>query len=360
MEPLRTRDFQAILRLLEGVYAATDLDAFAAHVTRELPTVVRCDLATYNELNHDSRRIRWLLHGADKLIPDAERIFVDRMHENPVVMHNYRRRRSPPVKTTDFVSQRQFRQRGIYTDFYGPLRLEHVMVAKLPSEPSLSVAVATLRSGSDFTERERRILHTLQPHLIQAYRNAEFLADRRHEVMLLQQGIDALGLGLIVLGADQRIGAISMQARLWLAAYFGVTEPQMTKLPDALWTWLRRQASPAANGRETSAPRAPLVVERDDRRLVARVLSGSGERLIVLEEQRTALRPTDLRTLGLTPREAEVLAWVALGKTNGDTGAILGISARTVQHTLERIYGKLGVHTRAAAAARAVRAAFAG
>jgi DNA-binding CsgD family transcriptional regulator len=54
----------------------------------------------------------------------------------------------------------------------------------------------------------------------------------------------------------------------------------------------------------------------------------------------------------LTPREREVLAWVAAGKTNRDIGAILGASARTVEKHLERVYEKLGVETRTAAAMR--------
>jgi DNA-binding CsgD family transcriptional regulator len=54
----------------------------------------------------------------------------------------------------------------------------------------------------------------------------------------------------------------------------------------------------------------------------------------------------------LTPREHEVLAWVAAGKTNRDIAAILGASTRTVEKHLERVYEKLGVETRTAAAMR--------
>ena len=54
----------------------------------------------------------------------------------------------------------------------------------------------------------------------------------------------------------------------------------------------------------------------------------------------------------LTPREREVLAWVAAGKTNRDIAAILGASTRTVEKHLERVYEKLGVETRTAAAMR--------
>ena len=68
-------------------------------------------------------------------------------------------------------------------------------------------------------------------------------------------------------------------------------------------------------------------------------------------------RPVDaalsarLEEAALTPREREVLTWVARGKTNRDIADILGMSHRTVNKHLEHIFEKLGVETRAAAAA---------
>jgi DNA-binding CsgD family transcriptional regulator len=45
-----------------------------------------------------------------------------------------------------------------------------------------------------------------------------------------------------------------------------------------------------------------------------------------------------------------VLGWVAQGKTNPEIGRIAGLSARTVGKHLERVYARLGVETRTAAA----------
>jgi DNA-binding response OmpR family regulator len=59
----------------------------------------------------------------------------------------------------------------------------------------------------------------------------------------------------------------------------------------------------------------------------------------------------------LTPRETQVLSWLAKGKTNRDIAEILGMSHRTVNKHLEHIFEKLGVETRAAAAALASRSA---
>lgn len=68
-------------------------------------------------------------------------------------------------------------------------------------------------------------------------------------------------------------------------------------------------------------------------------------------------QPRDLQALGLTPREAEVLYWVAMGKTNEDVASILGASLSTVKKHLLRVFDKLGVENRTAAAHRARRMA---
>lgn len=57
----------------------------------------------------------------------------------------------------------------------------------------------------------------------------------------------------------------------------------------------------------------------------------------------------------LTPREAEVLGWIACGKTNREIALLLFVSPHTVRKHVENIFGKLGVHTRAAAVAHARR-----
>lgn len=59
--------------------------------------------------------------------------------------------------------------------------------------------------------------------------------------------------------------------------------------------------------------------------------------------------------LSLTDREAEVLLWISYGKSNGMISEVLAISPRTVQKHLERIFEKVGVETRAAAAAVAIK-----
>ncbi len=57
-----------------------------------------------------------------------------------------------------------------------------------------------------------------------------------------------------------------------------------------------------------------------------------------------------LQALGLTPREAEVLLWVAQGKSNPEIALILGAAENTVRVHLSHVFEKLGADNRHAAA----------
>lgn len=58
---------------------------------------------------------------------------------------------------------------------------------------------------------------------------------------------------------------------------------------------------------------------------------------------------------GLTPREQEVLALLAEGKTNDEIAGLLTISAHTVARHRENLMGKLGLHSRSELVKYAIR-----
>ena len=70
-------------------------------------------------------------------------------------------------------------------------------------------------------------------------------------------------------------------------------------------------------------------------------------------------RPSETESLRqavpVTEREAEVLLWIARGKTNREIGTILSLSPRTDNKHLEQVYRKLGVENRTSAAAMALK-----
>jgi DNA-binding CsgD family transcriptional regulator len=122
-------------------------------------------------------------------------------------------------------------------------------------------------------------------------------------------------------------------------------------VPDDLRRWIDHQEG-LAGEQALVTPRSALVCVRTGRRLEVRLAGDRTERVLLLRERKTAVRPEAGEGLGLSPREAEVLVWVARGKSNHEVAAILGSRPRTVGKHLERIYAKLGVSTRTEAAAR--------
>lgn len=57
----------------------------------------------------------------------------------------------------------------------------------------------------------------------------------------------------------------------------------------------------------------------------------------------------------VSPRERQILHWIAAGKSNHEIGVILGISSATVATYNKRLFDKLGVNDRVAASTKAIR-----
>jgi DNA-binding NarL/FixJ family response regulator len=162
-------------------------------------------------------------------------------------------------------------------------------------------------------------------------------------VRMARDALDVGGMGVLVIDAHGRIAWQSPRAQRWLGEF-------AAGLPaDEGARWLA--SAPAEGG---SCQR----VAPDGRTLVAQRLGdiGMGEAMWLLNVQPAGQASASrLATASLTPRETEVLSWIAKGKTNRDVGEILGLSPRTVNKHLEHVFEKLGVETRAAAAALASR-----
>lgn len=75
----------------------------------------------------------------------------------------------------------------------------------------------------------------------------------------------------------------------------------------------------------------------------------------IYEELSPRLPLHDSSTPSLTPREREVLDWVAKGKTAMEMATIMSLSVETVRDHIKNMRGKLGARTKAEAVARARR-----
>lgn len=160
---------------------------------------------------------------------------------------------------------------------------------------------------------------------------------------MARDAVDVAGMGVVFVDTRGRIAWRSPQAALWLHALEDPASPGL--LPQSL------EAALVAGA-------AIVIGTATGMRLSVRNLGAAalGETMLLFAMQRDGTAGASsarLAEAALTPRETEVLSWLAKGKTNRDIGEILGTSPRTVNKHLEHIFEKLGVETRAAAAALA-------
>lgn len=176
----------------------------------------------------------------------------------------------------------------------------------------------------------------------------------------VSNALDAFGHACITLRAsDGRLLWQTALARDLLAAWY---PEEMARrplhAPPAVVDWLQRHLGDAV--RQIEPPR--LALADGARRLTFRLHQQTGDEdevggewlIVMREESDAAVIEAMSLSLGLTAREAEVLYWVVKGKINRDIADIVGASPATVKKHLERVFGKLGVETRTAAAGVAV------
>jgi DNA-binding response OmpR family regulator/DNA-binding CsgD family transcriptional regulator len=214
----------------------------------------------------------------------------------------------------------------------GSLETRHIPVVFMTGLVDTDHVVRGFQAGGiDYVTKPIRPLEVVArigSHL----RNSQILSET-------QRAADAAGDAIVAVDAEQRVRWATPLAQAWLRS---VIEAE-GQLPVTLRQWLK--AGPGAQRNFT------LV--SNGQRLVFSVLGGTagdGIRLLVQHHVGVPEPTVLMRTLQITGREAEVLYWVALGKTNPDIAAILSMSPRTVNKHLEHIFTKLNVETRTAAA----------
>lgn len=172
-------------------------------------------------------------------------------------------------------------------------------------------------------------------------RNRDLMREVRRRREAERQLEESLDQAVLLLGESGNVQFAT--ARAWdLIGRFFMDTP-LAGLPDELETWVREGSSPLI---EIKRSAGSLFVKRFSSP------SGGGS-VLKLEERLTVPPVEQLQKLGLTPKEAEVLYWMAQGKTSPEIATILESAPNTVKKHAQRIYQKLGVENRTAAALRA-------
>lgn len=389
MKKLNSRDLQLINNCIREIYSLRTLAEFPEWVMLLLENLISseesfcCSFTTQVTMMAGTMKNSW----ADVATPEY-------LRDNPA-LQNYLATGNPnPNKISNFISDREFLNReGLYDTLFSHYGMrdqlgfmvsdshradgliasfEEVLCDRLKSlvdgslrtedRPLLSAVIAdpstfyqneTLghlsigfhRSTRSFTERDLTILTILLPHLKVAYKNSQQATKFQRQIQYNSQAFDRLNTILLTLSGEVRY--ISTAAGNLLARYFAGEWLNSNRLPESLDSWVKQQLSKSQS--DLIAPDPAFYIVKSDRKLNIDLLCdfAAEQHLLICTEKSSEFSSAQhLQSIGLSKREAEVLALVAAGKTNPQIAQHLTISVKTVKKHLEHIFSKLNADSR--------------
>ncbi|MDQ0013488.1 DNA-binding response OmpR family regulator/DNA-binding CsgD family transcriptional regulator [Variovorax boronicumulans] len=233
----------------------------------------------------------------------------------------------------------------------------HIPIVFMTGLTETEHLVAALEAGGvDYVTKP------IKPKEVLARMNVHLQGARRARQDARQAGqarnaLDAFGYASITVRLPE--GRLIWQTALARDLLHRYCETRAPETPPAVLEWLLRH-TPDARQRGIEPPALSIAQGASSLTLRLHQQTGQDEdgdewMIIMREVSDTGVIEAMSLSLKLTAREAEVLYWVVKGKTNKDIGEILGSSPATAKKHLERVYVKLGVETRTAAAGVAIK-----
>ncbi|MEO8142808.1 MAG: LuxR C-terminal-related transcriptional regulator [Betaproteobacteria bacterium] len=160
--------------ILLDLYAADSLEDLRARALALVRREFGGELTCHNEINLANGDSLSALSDPISAFPAIRPAFFEHVEQHPSVQHILKTNggESSALKTSDFVSQRRWRNSGLYADFYRPLADVRYQLTIGQRFGDWLVFFAVSRNHRDFSEDERDLLTSLRPHFVQAYRNA--------------------------------------------------------------------------------------------------------------------------------------------------------------------------------------------
>jgi DNA-binding CsgD family transcriptional regulator len=389
MEKLSGRDIELVNVCIQQVYALCTLAEFPQRVMKLLESLIGseesffCSLTTQVNMMAGTMASSW----ADVATPEY-------LRDNPALQNYLNTGYCGPGKISDFISDQEFLDReGLYDTLFahygmrdqlglmvsdsqrsdglisvfeevlcdrlrsfevGSLKAEERsgMLATVPESETFyqndtlgHLSIGLHRSSRSFLERDRAILTILLPHLQIAYNNARQYTKLQQQSR--QQGEALDRINAVKLSVAGQVQFISTAASKLLQNYFEGEWINCNYLPDALDIWVKQQI--AGQRSESFAPNQPWQGIKNGRRLEVKLVCDfvAEQHLLMMSEKVIDFSPEQqLQAVGLSRREAEILALVSVGKTNLQIAEKLTISIKTVKKHLENTFEKLNAGNR--------------
>ena len=161
MERLSAADLDRALRFVGEIEAIEAPSHFPTRMLSALKQLIPCDMAGYNEVDRSQQRVVMVL---DPDVPEKE-TFARVARQHPVLQYHARSANGRALKISDFLTRRQYHGLELYQDAFRLINAEDQMSIALPAQPSILLGIALNRDRPNFSERDRRLLDLVRPHL---------------------------------------------------------------------------------------------------------------------------------------------------------------------------------------------------
>jgi DNA-binding CsgD family transcriptional regulator len=333
MSRTSSADLNAALDFVAEAHSFENADEFRHGILPGLQRLLPSDLVGYNEVDPGGEA---LVLTYPWQVPVGLNLELPRLaYQHPLISVQLNGDFGT-YKISDFLSARQFHALELYEALYSQIGAEDQIACGLRGP--IVIGIAMNRDRRSFSERDREMLELLRPHLGQAYQRAVERERAGALLAALERGLAERGSAVVMVERDGSLAHLTGAALEMLVRYF--PERRGASLPPSLADWL-------ADGTP-----GPLLVRTEAGTLTIKAQPGVVTRMLTLTEE-PALTAERIAPLGLTHRQAEVLALLANGADVERIARDLYISVATVRKHLEHVYARLGVHTRAEAIERA-------
>ena len=337
---------------MRALYAVRDKQSFVTHLAASLSTLLSGEVCSYNEIDPVAQTAWYAYSPSDyEVIKDGMAILGRYADQCPLVGHMQSSAGGEARRMSDFLSMAQFQRRDIYHEFYKPMKIPFTLATSLPNIHGAVIALGLHRERKDFSEQDRLMLDLLQPHIVQAFQNAQTVSRMNQEMAARDCALDQLNRGIVGVTAAGKVQWATPKGWELLQRYVCHHPVRNGHLPEGIVEWLRRNRIRERDLAGAPMPPHPLIIQHGERSLRLHFISEGTGALLLLDECCDRFPREALLDRGLTPRETDVLSWMVQGKTNIEIGQILGASPRTIQKHVERIFVKVGIETRTAAVA---------
>jgi hypothetical protein len=224
VERLTKKELRALFECIKECYPICDLETVTQRVVSRLSKLVPTEIISYRGVNPRRGRNAHAAYFPHAYPHYENKIFQQRVHDYPVIIY--------PRKTRHIGQGRRI---GLHNAFHRGTDVKYQIAPRLINHGAIN------HTSKDFGLRKKLLIKLLSPYLRQAYCDAQTFIHMQEKLTLVDQALERLHLGIILLTPDRKVRLATASAVKQVTNYLGHQCLRGNRLPEPLRTWIKQQ-----------------------------------------------------------------------------------------------------------------------